>query len=313
MFKEARIKLTAWYLVIIMAISIFFSLIIYRGAILELNRIENMQRLRRPANAPVVIIDPDIVRETKSRIALSLFVLNAVILGFSGISGYFLAGKTLDPIAEMVDEQKEFVANASHEFRTPLTSLKTEIEVALRDKKLTLFEAKRLLGSNLEDVERITKLSNSLLRLNKFQNGDIPFAKVDLAWVAKRAIGKNKVKSDLKRSVVTGNEDSLIELVAILIDNAFKYGGRTKSVEVRTKSGGILEVEDHGIGISASDFPHIFDRFYRSDKSRGTDGYGLGLSIAKSIVDLHGGKISVLSTPTKGSIFTVNLRSALWS
>lgn len=305
MFKEARIKLTAWYLVIIMAISIFFSLIIYRGAILELNRIENMQRLRRPANAPVVIIDPDIVRETKSRIALSLFVLNAVILGFSGISGYFLAGKTLDPIAEMVDEQKEFVANASHEFRTPLTSLKTEIEVALRDKKLTLSEAKKLLGSNLEDVERMTKLSNSLLRLNKFQNGDIPFAKVDLAWVAKRAIGKNKVKSDLKKAVVTGNEDSLIELAAILIDNAFKYSGRNPKIEVRT-GGKNLEVKDGGAGISASDLPHIFDRFYRGDKSRGTDGYGLGLSIAKQIADLHGAKLTVESKIGKGSSFKLH-------
>jgi len=154
-------------------------------------------------------------------------------------------------------------------------------------------------------VERITKLSNSLLRLNKFQNGDIPFAKVDLAWVAKRAIGKNKVKSDLKKAVVTGNEDSLIELAAILIDNAFKYSGRNPKIEVRT-GGKNLEVKDGGAGISASDLPHIFDRFYRGDKSRGTDGYGLGLSIAKQIADLHGAKLTVESKIGKGSSFKLH-------
>lgn len=303
MFKEARVKLTVWYLVIIMAISIFFSLIIYHGAVSELNRIQRAQILRRLDSAPF-IIDVEVLEETKRRIVLSLLALNAAILGISGVAGYFLAGKTLDPIRKNMEEQKEFVGNASHELRTPLTSLKTEIEVALRDKKLNLSETKKLLASNLEDVNKMQKLSNYLLELNRYEGGkEVPMTKVDLKKVVMRATGKRNVRTNLKKSVVTGNEDALTELVTILLDNAFKYG-KGKSVEVKTKSG-TIEVEDHGGGISEHDLPHIFDRFYRSDKSRGTDGYGLGLSIAKSIADIHGAKIEVKSKEGKGSIFKV--------
>lgn len=300
-FNDARIKLTFFYLAIIMTISLFFSLIIYQGATVELTRIENLQRLRRPN--PAFLIDPDIITESKARIFFSLLTINLIILGVSGFSGYFLAGKTLDPIAKMLEEQKEFVSNASHELRTPLSALKLEIEVALRDPKLNLIEAKKLLLSNLEDVNNMTKLSNYLLRLNKFQNGSSKpdFKKVDLSEVAEKAVGKQKIKTNLEKTIVNGNEDSLVELAGILVDNAIKYG---KDVEVSTKDK-ILKVKDKGLGISEEDLPHIFDRFYRGDKARGTDGYGLGLSIAKQIADSHGAKIKVESKLDKGSVFKV--------
>lgn len=306
MFKEARIKLTVFYLIIIMVITGFFSVVIYRGATAELNRIQNIQRLRRPVGVVIQPIDVDLIDETKTRIAVSLLILNGIILGISGIAGYFLAGKTLDPIAKMMDEQKEFVSNASHELRTPLTSLKTEIEVAIRDKKITLTEAKKLLQSNLDDVNRMTSLSNYLLELNKFQSGrdGIKFSKVDLAGIAKEAAGKKNVKLYLQKVTVNGNRDSLVELVMILIDNAFKYSPKNGEVSVRVRDSEI-QVEDHGIGISETDLPHIFDRFYRSDKARANDGYGLGLSIAYQIAQMHGAKISVESKIGKGTTFKV--------
>jgi len=304
MFTKARTKLTLYYLAIIMAISLFFSFIIYQGATIELTRIENMQKIRRPNSA--FLIDPDLIAETKSRIFFSLLTLNAFILCVSGVSGYFLSGKTLKPISEMMEEQKEFISNASHELRTPLASLKTEIEVGLRDKELKLKTAKDLIRSNLEEVNKMTQLSNYLLELNKFQNrsGNLKFSKVNLADIVKEAAGKNKVKFNLERVIINGDKDSLTKLFRILIDNAAKYSDG-KTVEIVTRKPGILEVKDKGIGISEKDLPHIFDRFYRGDKAMGKDGYGLGLSIAKQIADLHSARIKVESKLSKGSTFKV--------
>lgn len=326
MFKEARIKLTAWYLAIIMAISISFSIVIYVGVNRELTRIENFQRTRiqgiiRGFPIPVNIpsnIDSDAIAESRARIVLTLAIINLGILVISGLGGYFLAGQTLDPIKEMVDEQKEFVSNASHELRTPLTSLMTEIEVALRDKKITLTSAKSLLASNLEEVKKINELSNYLLRLNKTENLNAvqDFSQVDLKKVSLEAVdkvvplaaaSKIEIVENLKSSKVLGSEESLIELAVILLDNAIKYSKKGDKIEIKTSDSSLI-VMDHGVGIAESDMPHIFDRFYRAEASRSkenTDGYGLGLSIAKSIADQHGAKISVDSRVGKGSTFTV--------
>lgn len=326
MFKEARIKLTVWYLAIIMAISLSFSGVIYFGIDRELNRIENFQKVRiqgivRGFPEPPSISqspDSDAIAEARARILLTLGFINLSILILSGLGGYFLAGQTLDPIKEMVDKQKEFVSDASHELRTPLTSLKTEIEVALRDKKMGVGDFKKLLTSNLEDVDRMQKLSNYLLKLNRYERtDDIKFEKVDLKSVVQKAAGTLKFKSkfdlSLEKSLVYGNEDSLIDLTVILMDNAVKYGDG-KKIEVITKKEGTLEVKDHGVGISKEELLHIFDRFYRADVSRNKekiDGYGLGLAIAKSIVDLHNGSINVISKPGKGTIFKVSFKLPL--
>lgn len=299
MFKEARFKLTAFYLLIIMAISIFFSVVIFRGSTAELDRIERFERYRSP-----------ILDEIRDSVTRRLFILNLLILGVSGASGYFLAGKTLDPIRKNMEDQKDFVSSASHELRTPLTSLTSEIEVALRDKKMTIKDARKLLESNLEDVKKMSKLSNYLLRLNRFEDieNHLSMAKIDLKDVVLGAIGKLDVHLDLEKSEVVANADGVRELISILVDNAIKYSpGKEDEIVVRTRPGGILEIEDHGSGISEIDIPHIFEKFYRGDKSRSHDGYGLGLSIAKSIVDAHEGKIAVKSKIGKGTTFTVCL------
>ncbi len=301
MFNEARIKLTFYYLTIIMIISLFFSGIIYRSLTFELSRIENMQRSRR-ANVSFSI-DPEIISETKSRILSSLIIINTAILVVSGLSGYFLAGKTLNPIQKMVNEQKEFISDASHELRTPLSSLKSQIEVALRSKKLSAMESRQILQSNLEDVNNMINLSNYLLKLNRQQNGKIDFKKIDLAEIVSETVGKKDIKLSLVKTIVSGDRDSLKELVNILIDNAIKYGeGNEIAIVLKNKT---LKVVDHGIGISQKDLPHIFNRFYRSDRARGKDGYGLGLSIARQIVDNHNAKIKVESKLGIGTTFKV--------
>lgn len=332
MFHEARIKLTAWYLAIIMAISLSFSVVIYFNVNRELSRVEVLQDQRQGritayirtngySLPPDVLFQADVdTAQSRGRILTALAFINAAILLIAGGGGYFLAGQTLEPIGKMMEEQKEFVGNASHELRTPLTSLMTEIEVALRDKKMTLKDAKNLLSSNLDDVKSITKLSNYLLKLSRYERAgeDVEFTEVDMKKILKDSIDRvnslakvKHIKIELRGGPVKvkGNSDSLTELGSILIENAVKYSGKGKKVQVSIRKKG-FDVVDHGVGIAKEDIPHVFDRFYRADASRSKgkrDGYGLGLAIAKSIVDLHGGSIKVTSKLDKGSTFSVTL------
>ncbi|EKD62427.1 MAG: histidine kinase [uncultured bacterium] len=327
-FDTTRLKLTAWYLLIIALISISFSAIIYRVVTDELERGFMVAEYRiRGMPIPgqrVRLLLEDELADTKRLLAARLAVVNGCILAFSGLASYLLAGKSLQPIKVAMDEQKRFVADASHELKTPLTAIKTEIEVALRDKKFTLVQAKELLRSNLQETDKMKDLANYLLSLSRYEsNGkDIVKERLDLKDVVDEAVDKNqvlakkssiKLVSDSESVIVNGNYQSLVELALILITNALKYSSRNKRVNVSVKKTGgsaLFEVKDEGIGIAKADLPHIFDRFYRADSSRSkevVDGYGLGLSIAKSIVQIHEGRIVVTSKPNKGSTFSVLL------
>jgi len=334
MFQKARIKLTVWYLLIIMLVSITFSVVIYSGINSELGRFERLQgvRLQReqqlmlPAPPPPEIHGLDLVAiaAARTRLTIILIFINLGIFVAAGFSGYFLAGRTLRPIKEMLDEQNRFITDASHELRTPLTSLKTSIEVNLRNKNLTMAQAKKLIESNLEDVEYLRVLSDGLLRLAYYQepNGNMLFEKVSLKEIAENAVDKikalaldNKIRinSRIENLEIHGDKKSLTELLVILLDNAIKYGKQNSSVKINTlKEDGkvIISVSDNGIGIDEKDLPHIFDRFYRAEKSRSKEnvsGYGLGLSIAKKIVELHNGLITVESKKGEGTAFMVAL------
>lgn len=331
MFKQARLKLTALYLLIIMAISLSFSCFIYQSVNSEFGKrfdvIEgrlglgrNGTRLPKGSHS-FFVEDANIAR---ANILYFLVYANGAILIFSGIAGYFLAGRTLSPIEKAMEEQKRFVADASHELKTPLTALQTSIEVSLRDKKLKLKDAKKILEQNLDDVKSLTSLSNNLLAMSRFQqNGSsLDFGKVDLKKTINTALEKitslaKKRRVDIKilgkNAKVKANEESLEKLITILLDNAIKFTPKKGKVIIslsRGKKCAVVRVKDTGVGISKKDLPHIFDRFYRADTSRSkikTDGFGLGLSMAKKIVELHKGSIKVKSEVGKGSIFTVKL------
>ncbi len=316
-----------------MVISICFSVVIYRVLTLELDRLERTQRMRferqffdQPFNGEFHFFrfDPNIIKEMNDRLRLSLALINLVIFASSAGVGYFLAGKTLWPIEEMVEEQKRFVADASHELRTPLTAMKTEIEVTLKDKKLDLKQAKQLLESNLEEVDKMQSLSNILLNLSRYQNSNVKlnFEKIKMSEVIAKVLPRFKGLANNKNIEVSQkaedfeievNRISVTELLSILLDNAIKYSQEGGKIVIRTHRegrSGILEVQDFGLGIKEEEIPNLFSRFYRADNSRSkskTDGYGLGLSIAKNIVELHEGKITVNSVFGKGSTFVVKL------
>lgn len=335
MFNKARLKLTLWYLLIIMIISLSFSLFVYKNLTSELDRVEKSQRLRDELRVKLpegigefqfrpfrtFRIDQEVIDETKKRWFFNLFLINLGILGFSSLAGYFLAGRTLRPIKEMIDEQNRFITDASHELRTPLTSLKSEIEVNLRDQKLDLKQSKKILESNLEEVNKLQYLSDNLIKLTQYQkmNANITYQKVEFAEVIKEAVRKVSklanhkkivIKTALAGGQVSGEKQSLVELLTILLDNAIKYSRGKSLVQVNSKvSKDSLEIKikDQGVGINKSDIPYLFDRFYRVDKSRVADGYGLGLSIAKEIVEKHHGEIRVDSKVEKGTTFLIKL------
>jgi len=335
MFKKTRIRLTAWYLLIIMFVSVFFSMVIYRFLSVEVERFGQMQRLRieRKLNQPninfrfpvptTIKADLELVEETKERIALSLIVINGTIFILAGALGYLLAGKTLKPIQEMVDEQNRFISDASHELRTPLTSLKTAMEVNLRDKNLSLENAKILINESITDVNKLQLLSEELLKLTQYEqsNNNLKFETINLSDVIKEAVSKTRLIA-LKKEIafnqkiqnhrILGNKYGLIDLIIILLDNAIKYSPKKSEIVISTKviDGFIsLSILDKGIGISEKDIPHIFDRFYRADSARSKSnigGYGLGLSIAKKIVDIHRGSIYIESKLKKGTTVIIH-------
>jgi two-component system, OmpR family, sensor histidine kinase CiaH len=346
LFQSARLKLTAWYLLIIMLISISFSMVIYRALTSEFHRVLKIEAMRQKGlwvphnelftiplspNDPVpargvIIASPnlEVISDAQNRLKNFLLLLNLGILGVSGAAGYFLAGRTLKPIKEMVDEQNRFITDASHELRTPLTSLRSEIEVGLRDKKLDLKNAKKLLFSNLEEVNNLQYLSDNLIKLaqNQNTNGNQFYEKILLKEIINEALkkvaklSKNKkitIKDETQSFTLFGEKQSLIELFVILLDNGIKYSSVGTIINLtseKTKEFVSIKVADQGPGISKEDLPNLFERFYRADKSRAKSeisGYGLGLSIAKQIVEKHHGTIKVESELGKGSHFLINL------
>ncbi len=240
---------------------------------------------------------------------------------------YFMSKRALGPIEEAYERQRQFVADASHELRTPLSVVFSSVEALTMEEDVMKNEfARRLLDRLREELKRITKLMNDLLTLARAdarhaalelakQTFDFrPHAERTFQLVAELAAKKQLTMHfhAPEQAVVTADPDKLTQLLYILLDNAIKYtpeGGEvTLSIRTEPKQF-ILSVKDTGIGIPPEDIGRIFDRFYRVDKARSRQqgGHGLGLSIAKWIIDAHGGTIHVDSQLGQGTEFIVRL------
>ena len=319
-------------MLIILLITSFFSAAFYRVSTHEFNRVFNRIQRERQAfedrqtrGAPIPRLFAPTLEETeflKKNLFNQLLIINGIILALSGGAAYFLAGRTLQSIKVMVDEQNQFISNSSHELRTPLAILRSEMEGSLLEKRISDKKARKLIESNLEEISRLQQLSNKLLQLAKLHhfNQIKRFGKVNIKSVVddaflkvdKLARMKNiKIIKKTETHFVQGNSDNLQQLLVIMIENAIKYSPQNTQITISTaKKSESLEIviKDQGIGISPKDLPFVFDRFYRSDKSRSQiDGFGFGLSIAQGIIQDHGGSISVDSQVNRGSIFTITL------
>jgi two-component system, OmpR family, sensor histidine kinase CiaH len=333
-FHRSSLKLAGLYLTIIMTISLFFSVSLYNVSMEELGR-----GLRGPGPRSVIEAMPGYgsnlrmlleeerenqFEQARERVTQKLVVINLLILIGAGFLSYYLAYRTLKPIEEAHEAQARFTADASHELRTPIAAMQTETEVALMDPKLTLVDAKQQLTSNLEELAKLTNLTESLLGLAQYEGDTRPdMESVALGSVLKSATEKIQPLADQKRITiqipqaveerVRANEQLLAEVLVIVLDNAVKYSDKKSAIVVVVRQEHkqiLIDITDHGQGIRATDLPHIFDRFYRADTARNkqhVDGYGLGLPLAKRIMALQGGDISAVSKVGEGSTFTISI------
>jgi heavy metal sensor kinase len=218
---------------------------------------------------------------------------------------------------------KRFVADASHELRTPLTILRGELESLAQDAVAPAGLRDRL-GSLLEEIERLSKIVDRLFALSRLDAGEaqaecVPFDLRDLA--AEVADQMTLLAEDKNIAVdcspgagvqAEGDRARLKQVVVNLLDNAIKYTPHGGAIHLRVFAAGrwaVLEVTDTGIGIPPAALPHVFDRFFRADRSRSsqTEGAGLGLAIVKSICNAHAGSVEAESVPGRGSCFRVKL------
>ena len=307
-----------------MVISILFSVAIYQTTSHEVDiRLAKLQSNLRVASGfapdPNNIFRTTESGEASSHIVIELIYANVIILVSGGVISFLLARRTLRPIEEAHDAQTRFTSDASHELRTPLAAMKTELEVALRDKNATKADLEKILYSNLEEVDKLTNLSEMLLNLSRLDHDKLERTAVDMQDVTREVIdlydsagSRVNIKTS-SHPLVEGNETALIELVSVLVDNALKYSPDNSPINISISSNNkqlAFSIRNSGRGIDAEILPHIFDRFYRADNSRtkqDNKGYGLGLALAKKIVELHHGELSVTSTPNKSTIFKFTL------
>ncbi len=266
--------------------------------------------------------------DSEANLVASYFkiIVSAVVLGciLSIIASYILSKKTLKPLQENMLKQMEFVQNVSHELRTPLTIIQAKQELLLQDPNAKIIDKSEDIGVTLSETKRLTKMVKDLLMLSRADSKSISLQKdvvdidgyiseivnpyIELAEVQEKKLNVNcSCKTEIE--VDSGK---IYQLIVILLDNALKYTEPGDEIEVNSymkDNKCVIEVKDTGIGVSEEGLKRIFERFYREDKARGreTGGSGLGLSIASSIVSMHGGTIKATHNSPKGMVFTVRL------
>jgi len=336
LFHSARLKLTVFYLAILFAFSLTITLstrmlaqrefdnsdVAQRGAVHQL--FLRLYSIPPPRTEDFNSIQHNQAAEVHDRLNRDVLLINLGALIIGGALSYWYAGRTLKPIEDAHEAQRRFVADASHELRTPLASLRLENEVFLRQKSFKPTEAKQLIESNLEEVQRLESLAGSLLLLTQYEQAELTLATVKItpivadavSQVTKVAEGKQVTfEQNMKAAKAIGNAESLTELLVILLDNAIKYGPEKGTVVIdsnKTDGHIAITVRDQGLGIADTDLPHIFERLYRGDKARtgSAGGYGLGLALAQEIAEANNATLSVRNATDGGAEFTLMLPSA---
>src|SRR5207249_5704373 len=232
--------------------------------------------------------------------------------------------RMIERLEESFHQINRFSADASHELRTPLTVLQGELEAIAQKGQGLPADVRDTIGSALEETHRLAKIVESLLAISRLEAGEalVQPVRLDFAELARTTADQMKLLAEEKRISLTSDGSEPVEVeadpsrlkqvVVNLLDNAIKYtpeGGSVSISVTRRDDHAILEVADSGLGISADDLPHVFERFYRADKARSRQmgGTGLGLSIVRSICQAHGGRVTVNSAEGRGSLFRVQL------
>ncbi|MES2007067.1 MAG: HAMP domain-containing sensor histidine kinase [Patescibacteria group bacterium] len=254
-----------------------------------------------------------------------IFILGIAVAILFGV---VLVRLAIRPARSSLDTQKLFISNIAHELRTPLSVIKTTVEVELLDEEIEK-PLQKTLTTVLEEIDRASGVINNLLSLNRLLRPQrVEWQEVDLAPIVDRVLARsNKVAFERgidllvsrgESTTVRGNPVALEQLIINLTNNAIQYTPKNSRgrITITMRPDGephmlMLSVADNGIGIAKEDLSHILEPFYRGDKSRARNikdgGSGLGLAIVSEIVRAHGGQVRINSTQGKGTVVTVLL------
>jgi two-component system, OmpR family, sensor histidine kinase MprB len=220
--------------------------------------------------------------------------------------------RTLDALEESIRAQRHLIADASHELRTPLTALRSNIQIFLDAGELPPEERLELQAAIVAELDELTQLVSDVVELARGSRSDDRVEPIELDLVVRDAVERARRRApdmrfalDLTPTVIDGSPDLVVRAVGNLIDNARKWSSPDGLVEV-SLDGSTVTVRDHGPGIADGDLPHVFDRFYRSDRARRMPGSGLGLAIVKQAAEAHGGSASAANAPGGGALMRVS-------
>ncbi len=316
MFGRARVRLTLLYIALFALVLGVFSVVFYLG----LSR----------ALAPDFDIGPELSNQeaadaayqaTIGRIGLALVVADLIVIALVGLLAWILAARTLRPIREAHLRQRRFVADASHEVRTPLAAIRAAAEEAIA-REASPDELRAALARIVISAEDLSRISNDLLllartdeRLIEPRPETIDLSVLTAETIEDFAIANPEAQrpritlvTDLPVSV---DPDEIRRVLLNLVDNAIRYGSASRPVQVatrRTERDAIVEVHDSGPGIGEMDLERIFEPFFRlHPDAASADGSGLGLAIARSLAERNGGRLTVTSQVGAGATFRVTL------
>lgn len=272
----------------------------------------------------IKFLDITMYKKAMLQLLTTLLTVGLIMLFAIFIISLYFANRAIRPIAEAWERQKQFVADASHELKTPLSIIMANYDAVLANRDETIQSQLKWFDYIKIGVDRMAKLINDLLSLAKMEDMRFEFKKVPfnvgkeihdviLSMEAVMAEKDIKLTHSIDADVnIKSDPDKIKQVIMILFDNAIKYTDEQGQIEIslsKSKRHVVFSIKNSGKGIAKEDLPKVFDRFYRADLSRAqeTGGYGLGLSIAKTIIERLGGDIYATSVENEYTTFTFSL------
>jgi len=272
----------------------------------------------------MTFLDVTEANRTLRSLSITLLVVGFIMLVIIFFISMYFANSAVKPIAKAWENQKQFVADASHELKTPLSIIQANYDVLMDNREETINNQMKWLGYMKIATDRMTKMITNLLELAKLDqvNSHLEMKVIHISSMIEEMVFSMEAATKEKKIHITysiepqimvkSNSDKIKQLVMILLDNAHKYTNEKGKIDItleRDKRTIIFRVRNTGKGIAEEDLPKVFNRFYRGDRSRHIEknSFGLGLSIAKSIANELGGEIHASSDENNWTTFTVML------
>lgn len=279
-------------------------------------------------NYRISFLDITDAQKTLRDLLITLICVGLAMLAVIFLVSLYFANRSIRPVAAAWEKQRQFIADASHELKTPLSIVTANYDALLANQDETIRSQREWLDYMKIGTDRMTKLINSLLLLAKMEDGNMEASRApfdigdainrDIAAMEAAATGKGlSISKAIEQGIVIHSEREMVcQVFTVLLENAIKYSSENGEIVISLKKNGhtvVCSVKNSGRGIPKEDMPRVFDRFYRADKSRTGEegGFGLGLSIARTIIHRLGGDIAADSIENEWTVFTFRLNDGM--